>query len=175
MGKIDDELCEKLIKAIHEVNDYDDEQLEKEKNLVTKKHVRKPITVLINSHGGGVYPGFALINAMLDSKTPVDSYCSSVAFSMAACVFLAGAVRRVRPNSVVMFHSVISGHYGDLKEVKEWLGTMENVQSLITDWITARSKVKRREINALVDSRSCLYLGAPAAMASGVANQLHPY
>ena len=55
-----------IIKDIFEINFDDDEKEE-----IYKDWERKPIQLFINSYGGSVYDGLALIDVIKRSKTPV--------------------------------------------------------------------------------------------------------
>jgi ATP-dependent Clp protease protease subunit len=51
---------------------------------------KKRIQVWINSPGGDVDDGYNIYNAMLKTKTKVDTHCYGMAASMAGAIFQAG-------------------------------------------------------------------------------------
>ena len=59
---------EEVIKDIFEINFDDDEKEE-----IYKEWKRTPIRLFINSYGGSVYDGLALIDVIRRSKTPVHA------------------------------------------------------------------------------------------------------
>lgn len=59
-----------IIKDIFEINFDDDEKEE-----IYKGWERTPIRLFINSYGGNVYDGLALIDVIKRSKTPVHTVC----------------------------------------------------------------------------------------------------
>jgi ATP-dependent Clp protease protease subunit len=65
----------------------------------------KRITVWINSLGGNVVDGMNIYNAILNSKTPVDTFNTGVAASMAAVIFQAGRKRIMADYSKLMYHN----------------------------------------------------------------------
>lgn len=67
-----------IIKDIFEINFDDDEKEE-----IYKDWERKPIQLFINSYGGSVYDGLALIDVIKRSKTPVHTVCIGSCMSMA--------------------------------------------------------------------------------------------
>lgn len=79
-----------IIKDIFEINFDDDEKEE-----IYKDWERKPIQLFINSYGGSVYDGLALIDVIKRSKTPVHTVCIGSCMSMALWVWLSGAKRFV--------------------------------------------------------------------------------
>ena len=91
-----------IIKDIFEINFDDDEKEE-----IYKDWERKPIQLFINSYGGSVYDGLALIDVIKRSKTPVHTVCIGSCMSMALWVWLSGAKRFVGESATLMFHDVI--------------------------------------------------------------------
>ena len=71
-----------LIEMINKINDDDDEK-EKEYN----GWIREPIKLYIYTYGGACYAGFALIDAISASKTPVHTIVLGTAMSMGIFIF----------------------------------------------------------------------------------------
>ena len=67
---IENEIAGEIIRWIHSINQEDQE---KENDVVNFQ--RKPIELLINTFGGSVYDTFAIVNAIVTSKTPVITTC----------------------------------------------------------------------------------------------------
>ncbi len=65
----------------------------------------KGVKIIINSFGGNVVDGMAIFDAILNTECIVDTYCSGVALSIAAVIFLAGAKRYMADYSCLMFHN----------------------------------------------------------------------
>lgn len=63
------------------------------------------IQVWINSPGGNVMEGYNIYNAILRSKTKVDTYCIGIAASISAVIFQAGRTRIMNDYGVLMFHN----------------------------------------------------------------------
>lgn len=63
-----------------------------------------PINLYINSGGGSVTDGLAILDTMNHIKAPVNTICMGVAASMAAVLLSAGAHRAALPNSWIMIH-----------------------------------------------------------------------
>ena len=91
-----------IIKDIFEINFDDDEKEE-----IYKDWERKPIQLFINSYGGSVYDGLALIDVIKRSKTPVHTVCIGSCMSMALWVWLSGAKRFVG-ESATLKHRLLS-------------------------------------------------------------------
>lgn len=65
---------------------------------------KKSIEIWINSPGGSVYEGYKIFNAILNTKTPVDTYNVGMAASMAGVIFMAGRRRRAADYALFMTH-----------------------------------------------------------------------
>lgn len=109
---------------------------------------KKRIQVWINSGGGIVMDGYNIYNAILKSKTKVDTYCVGIAASIAAVIFQAGRKRIMADYSLLMYHNPYGGDSVELKKMRESIAVMisqrtsnslEEVLKLMdkTTWITA--------------------------------------
>jgi len=70
---------------------------------------KDPVFIYINSTGGCLYAGYAIIDQMLLSPFPINIVIRGQAFSMAAIIAAFGTKghRYITPNSSVMLHSII--------------------------------------------------------------------
>jgi ATP-dependent Clp protease protease subunit len=77
------------------------------------------ITLIINSGGGSVQDGFALIDTMFGSRIPVRTVGLGVIASMGLGIFLAGerGTRTLTPNTTVMSHQYTWGDIGKEHEL----------------------------------------------------------
>jgi ATP-dependent Clp endopeptidase proteolytic subunit ClpP len=109
---------------------------------------KKRIQVWINSPGGVVMDGYNIFNAILKSKTKVDTYNVGIAASIAAVISQAGRKRVMADYSLLMYHNPYGGDSVELKKMRESIGVMisqrtgnslEEVLKLMdkTTWITA--------------------------------------
>lgn len=67
---------------------------------------KKCINVWINSVGGSVVQGYSIYNAILNSKTKVDTYNTGIAASTAGWIFQAGRKRSMADYALCMMHNV---------------------------------------------------------------------
>ena len=82
LGDIECETVNEIIQDIYEINEED-----------AKKQTVEPIKLIINSFGGEVFSGLALIDVIDTSQTPIHTICHGTAMSMALIVYAAGHVR----------------------------------------------------------------------------------
>jgi ATP-dependent Clp protease protease subunit len=92
---------------------------------------KKDISLYINSPGGHVHSGLAIIDTMNHIKPNVSTVCVGMAASMAAVILSVGAKgkRFVLPNAQVMIHQPHGGAEGQASDIE----------------ITARQILKLRE------------------------------
>lgn len=67
------------------------------------------VKLYINTPGGAVISGLAMIQAMRECKATITTILNPQAFSMGALMFLCGDVRVAPPNSRLMFHNYSGG------------------------------------------------------------------
>lgn len=81
---------------------------------------KKDIQLYINSPGGSVYAGLAIMDTMQYVKPDVSTICIGMAASMAAVLLSAGAKgkRFSLPNSKMLIHQVLGGAEGQASDVK---------------------------------------------------------
>lgn len=70
------------------------------------------IRMYLNTDGGELASGLAIIQAMRESPATIVTVLNPKAFSMGALIYLSGDVLEVRPNSLLMFHTYSSGLMG---------------------------------------------------------------
>jgi len=78
------------------------------------------IPITIDSYGGSVYALLGMIDAIQHCSLPVATIVESKAMSCGAILFALGAPghRYVGPNATVMIHTVSSGDFGKVDELK---------------------------------------------------------
>lgn len=70
------------------------------------------VKMYLNTVGGNVASGLAIIQAMQESEALITTVLNPEAYSMGALMFLAGDQHIVNPTGILMFHNYSSGLYG---------------------------------------------------------------
>lgn len=80
---------------------------------------KKDITVYVNSPGGSVSAGLAIIDTMNFVKPDVSTMCTGMAASMGAMILMSGArgKRFILPHSEVMIHQPLGGTQGQASDI----------------------------------------------------------
>ncbi len=98
---------------------------------------KKDITLYINSPGGVVTAGLAIIDTMNNIKNDVSTVCVGVAASMGAHILASGkkGKRFALPNSEIMIHQPLGGAEGQASDIeisaKHILKTRENLNKML--------------------------------------------
>lgn len=99
----------------------------------------KDISLYINSPGGEVYSGLAILDTMNFIKPNVSTICVGMAASMAAVLLACGAKgkRFCLPNSMVMIHQPSGGAQGQQTEIEiaaeEIKSIRKNLNQILAD------------------------------------------
>ncbi len=98
---------------------------------------KKDIHLYINSPGGSVTAGLAIIDTMNFIKSDVSTICVGIAASMGALILSSGkkGKRFTLPNSEVMIHQVMGGTEGQASDIainaKHILRTKDNLNKIL--------------------------------------------
>ena len=100
---------------------------------------KKEVSLYINSPGGVVTAGLAIIDTMRHIQPPVSTVCVGMAASMAAVMLAAGekGKRFVLPNAEVMIHQPHGGAEGQASDIeitaKQILKLRERLNKILAD------------------------------------------
>lgn len=92
----------------------------------------KRIDIRINSYGGSILDGLCIIDAILNSKVPVNTSVVGMAFSMAGVIAACGANRTIVDFGKIMVHNPSGGNKKVLEVMKDTLVTIFQNNSKIT-------------------------------------------
>lgn len=136
---------------------------------------KKRIQVWINSPGGVVADGYNIYNAILKTKTKVDTYCIGIAASIAAVIFQAGRTRYMADYGQLMYHNPFGGDDKSLDAIRDSLATMissrtgkpaDDVKLLMgrTTWMSAKEALEDKfcdQIEASADHNKKRSISSP--------------
>jgi len=131
---------------------------------------QKPIKLLINSIGGCVSDGLAILDVMEAIKSPVYTFITGTAMSMAALISICGARRFITSNGVWMNHESRTEHkdyLGRLHDRLAWDLKQENDLNTI---ILNRTKLTSKEIEQCNSGE--LWFGAKETVEKGICDEI---
>lgn len=159
-----------VITKIMEINADDDL-----KEADYKDWERKPIKLFINSFGGSVYDGLALVDVIKQSKTPVYTISIGSSMSMGLWIYLAGHQRYVGENTTLMFHDITTWVWDKSEGIKQELNEMLRLQKIICNEVTNTSLVKQETLDDYITRKAEWYIPADEAIKLKLANGYYKY
>ena len=159
-GEINEVTSKDIIDFISIVNDIDS---------TIEPSERKPINIILNSMGGSIYDGFAIIGAIEHSQTPVHITCLGSAMSMALAILVSGHHRIGHSLSSYMYHECLDDiPYEKMSIIKENLDEGNRLMEMYDDYILSKTKLTRRKLNKVKKDKSDWYFGADEALEYGL-------
>lgn len=107
-----------------------------------------PITMWINSPGGSVIDGLAIIDTMNFVKSKVSTVVTGMAASMGAAILSSGekGMRYALPNAQIMVHQVSSGTRGHVEDMKISYKHSEYLNQLLMGMIAENTGMSLKRI-----------------------------
>lgn len=132
------------------------------------------ITLVVNSPGGVISSGLAILDVMNSIKSDVSTYCMGQAASMGAVLLCAGAKgkRYISPSSRVMIHQpLISGNMtGSASDLEIQSEEMERIRENLNKVLADASGKKLSQIEKDTDRDN--FLSAEESVAYGLADSV---
>ncbi len=107
------------------------------------------ISLYINSVGGSVIEGFAIIDCMNLIRSDVATFCIGKSYSMGAIILSCGKVgkRYSLENSEIMIHAPSGQFRGKADEVALSSKRLDNTKEKLINILASNTKKKKKEIN----------------------------
>ena len=170
-GEINSSSVQNIIESILNINE-EDERLEKQYNNV----IRTPIKLFINSNGGNVYDGFALVDIVRNSTTPIHTITVGSAMSMGLLIYAVGHKRYVGEYATLMFHDVSSAIVDKLEGMKDRMEELRKIQAMICTIVTNNSNIPLNTLAVKLNQREDWYITAQEALEYKLADDyLHKF
>jgi len=166
---IDNETIEEVIQFILDVNEYDDGQ-----ESVTKDYERNPIKLVVNSFGGGIYDGFALVGIIETSITPVHTYCYGYAMSMGLPIFASGHKRFASKYATFMYHEALTNYpqYDKMSIIKDDLDECNRIMKQYDVCLLLKSSIPQKQLDEVKKSRRDWYFTAEESLTYGITDEI---
>jgi len=122
------------------------ESLEKIMRKILELHFDEnfiePIQIMLNSPGGTLNAGFALIDLMKFIKNPVRTIAMGEIASMGTMIFMAGDQRIITSNTSVMIHHFSTSTYGTYFDLKAESKVWEQIHKRVIKFFIDNSKYR---------------------------------
>ena len=130
----------------------------------------KNITLIINSHGGYVSDGFALIDVMFGSSIPIKTVGIGTIASMGLMIFLAGeqGSRTLTPNCTILSHQYSGGTFGKEHELIATQKAFKDLTEIITRHYQRTTNLDNKSIRKYLLPPQDVWLKATEAKKLGI-------
>jgi len=128
---------------------------------------KKDITLYVNSPGGSVSAGLAIIDTMNYIKPDVSTVCIGMAASMGAMILMSGVKgkRFILPHSEVMIHQPLGGTQGQASDIEIHAKHILDTKGILYDMIEKNTGEDRDKI--ILDCDRDNFIKAPDAVKYG--------
>lgn len=109
---------------------------------------RKPILLYINSNGGEVDAGFALIDAIQNSKTPIYTINLGFQYSMGFLIGIAGHKRFATKNAKFLMHDGSNFIYNSGAKAQDQMEFNKKVEDRVKRYILSRGSLSEEEYDS---------------------------
>jgi len=161
-GEIDESSVKDAIQTISFINEIDNGKEEVE-----------PIKLIINSLGGNILDGFALIGVIENSFVPVYTYGYGSIMSMALPILVAGDKRFGHPLATFMYHECLdSVPYDKMSIIKENIEETDRLMDMYDDYLTSRTTLTQKQLNKVKNRKTDWYFGSDEALSYNIINEV---
>lgn len=153
--------------------DITDLEFVKAFRALEKKHNR--INIRINSPGGSIYHGNAIISAIKNSKSEIHTYNDGMALSMGSGIWLAGKVRHMAAHTTLMIHSPSGIAFGNADDMRREADVLDVFQKSLIATMSAACEKTKEEIKAEFFDYQDHWLDAEGCKELGLISQVEEY
>jgi ATP-dependent Clp protease protease subunit len=133
----------------------------------------KDVQVYINSPGGVVTAGLAIVDTMNLVRCPVSTMCIGQASSMGAVLLAVGqkGQRYALPNARIMIHQPLGGARGQATDIEIQAREIKKVKETLTNMLVEATGQSREKLAK--DIERDFYLSAIEAKEYGIIDEVH--
>jgi ATP-dependent Clp protease protease subunit len=161
LGDIDCIEINQIIQDIYEINAEDH-----------KKTTVEPIKLIINSFGGEVFSGLALIDVIDSSQTPIHTICHGTAMSMALIIYAAGHHRIASKYATFMYHEAAYEINGKVAFHKQELKETERIDKICDAYLISKTKLTQKVLQPHRDRQAEWYFDVKTAQRYGLVDEI---
>ena len=121
------------------------------------KDKRKPIYVYINSPGGDIWSGFALVDAILQSETKVIGLAMGLVASMAYYIYIACHERYAFRNTVLLQHDGVTTVSNTSSKAKDAMKFFDTMNDQIKDFVISQTKITEEFYSSIYEKEYYMY------------------
>lgn len=115
---------------------------------------------------------WGLIDIIVNSKTPIYTYCTGYAMSAAFKIFLAGHKRYCYKHSTFMLHQPVCWISGKYTDIKENMAEYDRMNEYIIRYILDRTYFKKEELDNIWEKKQDFCINSEDAEKYGIVNEV---
>ena len=128
------------------------------------------VNVYINSPGGSVFEGLAILNGMRATGKNITVHILGIAASIASVIAMAGHKIVMPKNTMMFLHNPINGVYGNAEEMREMADVLDKIGTSMTATYAKRWKGDDKELADVLAAES--YLTADECLKYGLCDEV---
>jgi ATP-dependent Clp protease protease subunit len=164
-GMIDESITKEVIQRIHIIN-----QIDRESGLIPPPFIK----ITLNSVGGSMYDGFAIVGAIELSETPIHITCLGSVMSMALPILVAGDYRTSHKLSTFMYHECLNDSLHDkISVIHDDLEEARRLMKQYDNYLVSRTLLKLKQLDKIKKDKNDWYFGAEDALKFGIIDQIY--
>ena len=147
-----------------------------ETNKDKEEEDKEPIEFYLSTYGGSADDMFALYDIMKNIQKTTEIHTVGVGKVMSAGVPLLACgtkgKRRIAKNCRIMIHSVSAGNQGNIHDLMNELGAVEELQKMYINCLVAETKMTKSQLKKMLKRKVNVYLSAEQAIELGIADEI---
>lgn len=165
-------LKERIIMISGEVNEAMASVVVSQLLYLQSESKESPIYMYINSPGGSVVDGLAIVDTMNLISCPVYTYCIGQCASMGSIFLVSGEKghRYALPNSRIMIHQVSGGSQGTYEDMKRSINEAGRLNELLAGILANGTEKSLNEVKKDMDRD--YFMSADEAMKYGIVDKV---
>ena len=165
-------LKDRIIMISGEVNEAMASVVVSELLYLQSEDPNAPIHVYINSPGGSVVDGLAIVDTMNLISCPVYTYCVGQCASMGSIFLVSGEKghRYALPNSRIMIHQVSGGSQGTYEDMKRSINEAGRLNELLANVLANGTGKSLKEVKKDMDRD--YFMSADEALKYGIVDKV---
>lgn len=165
-------LKDRIIMISGEVNEAMASVVVSQLLYLQSENKESPIYMYINSPGGSVVDGLAIVDTMNLISCPVYTYCIGQCASMGSIFLVSGEKghRYALPNSRIMIHQVSGGSQGTYEDMKRSINEAGRLNELLAGILANGTEKSLKEIKKDMDRD--YFMSADEAMKYGIVDKV---
>lgn len=146
-------LTKRIVRLSGEVNRESAMQVISQLTTLEDLEPGKDITLIVNSPGGGVTQGLAIIDRIRSMRSKVNTVCQGEAQSMGAVILAAGTgTRTAYEDCLIMIHQVSNGTAGKLDDMQNTLRLTEQLNARLVGILSSATGVSERDLKSAMST-----------------------